>query len=362
MKKTFIFSFLLTAACFISCIEEPKLSENSQKGNFEALWNIIDTRYCYLSEKNIDWNKIYAEYGEKVDLLPQYAENNMYALFDIFAEMLAELKDGHVNLYSNFDISRYDKWYTDSVDNYNSSIVFSDNYVGKKFRIAGGFRYGTLENNPDIGYIGYSSFSNGFSDANVRNIFQTFWNCKGLIIDVRNNGGGALNYSEQLASYFFEEETVTGYMRFKNGSGHGDLSKPTAVKTPAHESIHWQRPVIVLTNRLSYSATNDFVNRMNHAPNAYTVGSWTGGGGGMPLSSELPNGWMVRFSACPMYDIDMNHTEMGIAPDYHVITTDTDTEQGKDAVIDKAVEIIYGNFNLKSIVNSPKSKVISPAE
>ena len=359
--KRYIFCLSVAMLLLNSCIEEPKISEDTPEGNFEALWSIIDTRYCYLTYKEIDWDAMHSKYAKKVDRLyntdyNQYYpydewgydnylnyENKEYALFDIFGEMLAELKDGHVNLYSNFDISRYDKWYTDSADNYNSSVVFSDNYVGKKFRVAGGFRYGTLRNNSDIGYIGYSSFSNGFSDANVRNIFQSFSDCKGLIIDVRNNGGGALNYSEQLASYFFEEETIIGYMRFKNGSGHDDLSEPTAVKTPAHESIHWERPVIVLTNRLSYSATNDFVNRMNQAPNAYTVGSWTGGGGGMPLSSELPNGWMVRFSACPMYDINMNHTEMGIAPDYHVITTAEDAEQGIDAVIDKAVEIIKSN-------------------
>ena len=52
-----------------------------------------------------------------------------------------------------------------------------------------------------------------------------------------------------------------------------------------------QKKGIVLTNRHSYSATNDFVNSMRCFPNVTLVGDKTGGGSGLPFSSELPNGW-----------------------------------------------------------------------
>lgn len=333
MKK-YIFLLWTSLFFFGSCIHEPDLYKNTDEGNFEALWNIIDTRYCYLDYKNIDWDSIYAAYKNNL----WRAKDDKYALFDLFSNMLDELKDGHVNLYSDFDISRYDKWYTDSVANYYSSII-KNYYIDRDFRIAGGLRYAKLKDY-NIGYVYYGSFSNGFSDRNMKNIFEYFNDCSALIIDVRDNGGGSLTYSELLASYFFEEETVTGYMLYKNGSGHSDFSKPTEVKTPAHKTIKWERPVAVLTNRYSYSATNDFVARIKHAPNAFTVGSWTGGGGGMPLSSELPNGWMVRFSACPMLDAEKNHTEWGIAPDYWTEITDEDEVNNIDTILEKAIEII----------------------
>ena len=38
-------------------------------------------------------------------------------------------------------------------------------------------------------------------------------------------------------------------------------------------------------------------------PNVVQVGDTTGGGSGFPLSSELPNGWSVRFSSSPIYGI-----------------------------------------------------------
>ena len=167
-----------------------------------------------------------------------------------------------------------------------------------------------------------------------------FAQCKGLIIDVRDNGGGSLDYSKQLASYFFNVETTTGYIQHKNGDGHADFSTPIAMKTPAHKSIQWQRPVIVLTNRKSYSATNDFVNRMKQSPKGIIVGDKTGGGGGLPLSSELPNGWMVRFSSSPLYDSSMQSTEWGIDPDFNVALTSADELNGIDTIIEKAIKLI----------------------
>ena len=75
---------------------------------------------------------------------------------------------------------------------------------------------------------------------------------------------------------------------------------------------------MLLINRHSYSATNDFVNAMRYFPNVTLVGDKTGGGSGLPFSSELPNGWGVRFSASPHLDADKQHIEFGIDPDEKV--------------------------------------------
>jgi C-terminal processing protease CtpA/Prc len=205
--------------------------------------------------------------------------------------------------------------------------------------VVGGLRYAKIRNG-EIGYIYYSDFSDRFSDVNITNIFTYFKNCKALIIDVRNNGGGYLDLSEQFASYFFTQKTVTGYMQHKTGNGHTQFSKPEAITTPAHETIQWQLPVAVLSNRMSYSATNAFISKMKIAPNAVIVGDKSGGGGGLPLSSELPNGWMVRFSSSPMFDATMQHTEWGIDPDVKVDLKPADVENGYDTIIETAISHI----------------------
>ena len=66
----------------------------------------------------------------------------------------------------------------------------------------------------------------------------------------------------------------------------------------------------------------------------------TGGGSGLPFSSELPNGWSVRFSACPMYDAGMNQIEFGIKPDTCVSLTQEDLARNKDTMIEAAREFL----------------------
>jgi hypothetical protein len=325
----YLLSLLIFSSIFSSCISEPAGIPNTAEGNFEALWKIIDTRYCYLDYKRINWDSIHLVY--KLELKK---DTSTEAVFDLMDRMLDELKDGHVNLYTDFNRSRYWNWHLDSLPNFSSSILNSDRYLGKNYRIAGGLKYAKIENGT-IGYLYYGDFTASFSDANMSSVFRYFSSCKALILDVRNNGGGSLEYSKTFASYFFEKETVTGFLRHKTGAGHSSFSKPIKIITPAHEKIKWLRPVMVLTNSLSYSAANDFVNRMKMAPHAKIVGVKTGGGGGMPLSSELPNGWMVRFSAVPMYNSKMENTEWGIEPDIRI--TMADTAKVIDPIIEKAV-------------------------
>lgn len=333
MKKHNILVVLLLVF-MQSCMDEPVMHPNTSKGNFEALWKIIDTKYCYLDYKNINWDSVHLAYNIKVN-------DSIVgdAFFYQMQDMLAELKDGHVNLSSSFDRSRYWNWYTDFPANFSSSLIYNNRYLGKNYRIAGGLLYNKISND-SIGYIYYGSFSSDFSDTNFRYIMTYFQHCKGLIIDVRNNGGGSLENSKKLAAYFFQNDTVTGYIRHKTGDGHSDFSEPLEIITKANKTLQWQRPVVVLSNRLSYSATNDFINRMKHAPHAVIVGDKSGGGGGMPFSSELPNGWSIRFSASPMFDSKMQHTEWGIEPDVKDSIKVADQADGIDSIIERAVSLL----------------------
>jgi len=331
MKK-YIVILLFSVVLLPACMDEPLMQPNTNMGNFEALWKIIDKQYCYLDYKHINWDSIHTVYQKEVS-------NTMetFDFFDLMGDMLDELKDGHVNLSSGFDRSRYWHWYMDYAPNFSSELIYNDRYLGENYRIADGFRYAKIAND-SIGYIYYGSFSNEFSDTNMWYVMSYLKDCKGLIIDVRNNGGGSLDNSEQLASCFFEEETVTGYIRHKIGSGHSDFSVPVEIKTSANKKIQWQKKVAVLCNRMSYSATNDFVSRMKQAPNAIIVGDKTGGGSGLPFSSELPNGWTIRFSASPMFDANMNQTEWGIDPDEKVDLKSTDEAKGIDTIIEQAIK------------------------
>jgi C-terminal processing protease CtpA/Prc len=104
--------------------------------------------------------------------------------------------------------------------------------------------------------------------------------------------------------------------------------------------MRWQKSVAVLTNRRTYSAANAFVAYMKDLPNVTTVGDRTGGGAGLPYNNELPNGWTVRFSACPTYDVHMQSTEGGIAPQHQVSLLSSDFARGEDTIIEYARKLL----------------------
>lgn len=324
--------FLCLALLPVSCIREEKFA-NTPRGNFEALWTLIDEQYCFLEYKQVDWDVIYRKYSPLIS-----DDMSADGLFEVLGDMLAELKDGHVNLYSTSNMARYWNWYLDYPRNFNESLI--EEYLGRDYRIAGGAKYRILEDN--IGYIYYGSFSSGVGNGNMNEILSYLSVCNGLIIDVRNNGGGILTYAHLMAEHFTNKKVLTGYIQHKTGPGHNDFSSPTPVYIEPSSGIRWQKPVVILTNRHCYSATNDFVNAMNCFPNVTLVGDKTGGGSGLPFSSELPNGWGVRFSASPHLDADKQHIEFGIDPDVKVDMDPMEEANGKDTIIETARKLLKG--------------------
>lgn len=55
------------------------------------------------------------------------------------------------------------------------------------------------------------------------------------------------------------------------------------------------------------------------------------------MTHYLPNGWVVVFASNILLDVDMNHIEPGIAPDYEAEIGDFETTK-KDGIVEKAIE------------------------
>jgi len=329
--KSFIFCLLLIN--FSSCVTEETFVDTPE-GNFEQLWKIIDEQYCFLDYKKIDWDSIHTQYEKRIS-------SNMTneGLFEVLGDMLTELKDGHVNLYSANNVARYWKWYEDYPENFSDSI--QRNYLSTDYKIASGIKYKILDDN--IGYIYYESFSDGIGSGNLDEMLNYLAICDGLIIDVRNNGGGTITNATKLAERFTNEKVLTGYIRHKTGTGHNDFSDPYPIYLEPSNGIRWQKRVAVLTNRRSFSATNDFVNSMRILPLVTIIGDKTGGGSGLPFTSELPNGWNVRYSSSPHFDPDMNQIEWGIDPDIKVDISASDYNKGIDTIIERARTFLKEN-------------------
>ncbi len=330
MKKTL--TILLLTYSLSACHDIPEYT-NDCRGNFEALWTVIDEHYCFFSEKDVDWNEVHERYSSRID-------NNMTQeeLFAVCSDMLAELRDGHTNLSSAFATSYYRDWWSDYPQNYSARLI-QQYYFNFNYRSLGAYDYDFLAQN--IGYVHCSSFQSGLGAGNLDYVLQYFNTAQALIFDVRDNGGGNLDNVEDIVNRFIDTRTLAGYMVHKTGPGHNDFSEPYPYYfNPAGDGHRiWRKPVAVLTNRSTFSAANNFVSIMKLLPNVTIIGATTGGGSGMPYSSEIPCGWGVRFSACSILDAKGNTTEFGVEPTEgcHVDMDPQQALNGHDTILDFAI-------------------------
>ena len=340
MKKIFAsLLVMLLGLAVVSChdIEE---YETNPRATFEQLWTILDRHYCFFEQKCVDWDQVHDRYAPRISDRMTREE-----LFDVCAQMLAELRDGHTNLSAPFQTSYYRRWWSDYPQNYQARLV-EQYYFDFDYRTTGGIDYGMLPEN--IGYMRYGSFSYGIGQGNLDAVLAYMATADGLVIDVRDNGGGSMDNVETLVSRFISKKTLAGSICHKTGPGHGDFSEPfDYYYTPAPAPyLLWAKPVVVLCNRSTYSAANNFVSVMKTLPTVRVVGATTGGGSGMPFSSELANGWGVRFSASPVRDPEGALTEFGVEPSAGC-AVDLDPVEalaGRDTMLDFAVRLLQQSW------------------
>jgi hypothetical protein len=309
----------------------PQNPANTPEQNFETLWNTVNDRYTYFNLRAVNWDSVYQVYKPRIN-------NQMHdtTLFNTLSDMLFLLQDGHVNLTSDFDISRNWDWFLDYPENFSYALL-ERNYLGPDYKIAGGMRYTILSGN--VGYIYYSSFNAGLSADNLDFIFSYLGQTKGLIFDIRNNGGGSLSNAYLLAERLFPQQTKTWLRQYKNGPGHTQFTPVSTLEIEAKansELITYSQPTVFLTNRKTYSAANTLAAILSSSPNYLQVGDRTGGGGGIPADHELPNGWILRFSSTRDFTQNRLDFELGIPPTHAV---ELDTAQlllGIDPIIETA--------------------------
>jgi len=299
--------------------------------NFEHLWLDVKERYSYFELKKIDWDSVYTVYRPQIS---QYMDEKL--LFKVLGDMLYELKDGHVNLSSSFNRSRNWNWYLDYEPNFNW-VTIERNYLKKNHFITGPMKNQLIDS---VLYVYYGSFSDKLNATHVDELMERASVAKGMIVDVRNNGGGSLSNARKLASCFTSGEVLFARERVKMGPAADDFSDWMDMILTPRDGKRFSKKVVVLCNRTSYSATTFFAQMMSKLPNVTLLGDQTGGGGGVPASGEMPNGWRYRFSVTQTITPEGKHIEPGVPVDIEVSLDEKDERNGIDTLIEKALEIL----------------------
>lgn len=302
----------------------------SHTESFDYLCKTIDERYSLFDIKELDWEATQTKYKAMVkDTMSKEA------FFDVCWEFMDNLQDGHSNIYTNWNYTRTWDWFLKYDRDFNYEII-EKNYLKKKYWQTGAFRHTIIDS---IGYVLYPSFGVPLSSRDLNVVFDRMKNCKGIVLDIRNNGGGKLNNVKKLAARFADTTRVIQHFYFKTGPGHDDFTEKfeTTVK-PVKNAF--TKPVVILMNRKSYSAATFFPAAMQVYPHVTLMGTHSGGGGGIPYHFELPNGWEFRISTTRTIDMKGQNIEPGIDPDVEVHLAKADVENGVDTMIEAAFELI----------------------
>ena len=322
-----IFSTVLIFSSCEKILFEPDLGSRDPLTNFDYLWGEVDKKYSYFELKNIDWDEVKNTYRSMLT-----ANSTEEELFDVLANMLNELRDDHTNLISPFNVSRYNVVLT-GPENFRQRTI-AEFYIPDIW-LTGAFKHGFLENK-EIGYIRYGSFLSEFSDEALDLILNRYQSTKGLILDLRANGGGNIFNIPKILGRFTDTKTLSGYSITRNGPNHNDFSNKENFFITPYSGVKYLKPVIVLIDRGSYSATTFFALATKAFPNITLLGDTTGGGGGLPNGGQLPNGWTYRFSISQLFDLNgNNYAEDGVPADIQAAFDWNDLT--KDEILERAI-------------------------
>jgi C-terminal processing protease CtpA/Prc len=188
---------------------------------------------------------------------------------------------------------------------------------------------------PDVGYITLNQIQNKQLPA----IMSAFHNTKGLVIDIRN-------YPSDFVIFTLPAYLVNKPMPFVKFSGpfplqpgQFNISKPYYVR-PGKEQTYAGK-VIILVDERTQSLAEYTTMALRTAPRATVLGSTTAGADGNVSYITLPGNFSTAISGLGIYYPDGRETQrIGIVPDVQLRPTVQGIREGRDELLEKALELI----------------------
>jgi len=155
-----------------------------------------------------------------------------------------------------------------------------------------------------IGYIAIHTFADTDVVAAFEKALVEFRECRGLILDVRGNGGGDTAVARPLMGRFIDGSRDYAMMRRREGARLGELWMESV---QPRGPFTYTRPVVVLVDHWSGSMAEGFPMGMRGIGRASIVGTAMMGLGAAVFSLRLDRtGVQAQYSGEPVYDVRGN--------------------------------------------------------
>lgn len=182
-----------------------------------------------------------------------------------------------------------------------------------------------------VGIMTMSRFDDTTSDL-ARQAAENFKsnNVKGVILDLRGNGGGLLTAAQDVAGLWLRDQLVV--TEKTNG-------KVTDQLKSGNDPVLAGIPTVVLVNGSSASASEIVSGALQDHKVATLIGEKTFGKGSVQKLIDMPGGAVLKVTVARWYTPnDKNINKQGITPDKTVALTADDTNAGRDPQLDAAFQ------------------------
>jgi len=195
-----------------------------------------------------------------------------------------------------------------------------------------------------IAYIRIPSFGDPEAERSATDLVRRFTTATNLIVDVRGNGGGAT--PRQLIDVLMNrpwptwQESSPQQIALLEANGVPPLQASRPSREQAPSASAYTGRLFVLIDRFCGSACEDFVMPFKESGRAVVIGETTQGSSGNPYRTDLGNGMRIAIGAVRYRFPDGRPFEgVGIAPDVAIDLTISDLQSGRDAVLERALEL-----------------------
>lgn len=201
----------------------------------------------------------------------------------------------------------------------------------------------------NIGVLTIPNFQNSEVTEFFDSVYPSICATAALIIDLRGNEGGNSGYADHIARHLIDRPIPTGNWRtrlynpaFASWGRKEDIySSSQDSLTPVGSVAPYLRPVVLLTDRGTFSAAEDFTALLKSAGRITQIGTATGGSTGNGVRPSLTGNGAITANICAKHDVAPDGTEfvgIGLIPDIIVEErAESYFDPSRDDVIEKAV-------------------------
>lgn len=187
----------------------------------------------------------------------------------------------------------------------------------------------------NIGYIALNMYGTHSAEEfkkSLKNIKNQ--NVDGLIIDLRDNGGGYLEAAVEILSEFIEKDKVLVKTKYK------DSFFDTGYYSTPSEDI-FDKKIVVLVNENSASASEITAGAFKDYSRAIIVGKKTYGKGSVQQPFKMDDGSMLKLTVAEWYTPNgTNINEEGITPNVEIKISEDDYNNSYDRQLEAAKKIL----------------------